>query len=93
MILGYLPKQRRTGLFSATQTSQVEDLVRAGLRNPVRVTVKEKALDGQDVNQRTPVTLKNYYMVGKNFTNLPQYRFLFTSKYCCFNFNLEFLVV
>ena len=34
--------QRRTGLFSATQTDQVEDLIRAGLRNPYRVTVKQK---------------------------------------------------
>jgi len=41
-ILGFLPKQRRTGLFSATQTHEVENLARAGLRNPVTVTVKEK---------------------------------------------------
>jgi ATP-dependent RNA helicase DDX55/SPB4 len=37
-----LPKQRRTALFSATQTKDVEDLIRAGLRNPVIVSVKEK---------------------------------------------------
>ena len=30
------------GLFSATQTDEVESLMRAGLRNPVRVTVREK---------------------------------------------------
>lgn len=41
-ILAFLPKQRRTGLFSATQTREVENLARAGLRNPVAVTVKEK---------------------------------------------------
>lgn len=41
-ILEFLPKQRRTGLFSATQTQEVENLVRAGLRNPVRISVKEK---------------------------------------------------
>ncbi|KAB1255726.1 ATP-dependent RNA helicase DDX55 [Camelus dromedarius] len=38
-ILEFLPKQRRTGLFSATQTQEVENLVRAGLRNPVRISV------------------------------------------------------
>ncbi|KAJ6656725.1 hypothetical protein lerEdw1_003612 [Lerista edwardsae] len=38
-ILGLLPKQRRTGLFSATQTQEVENLVRAGLRNPVRISI------------------------------------------------------
>lgn len=42
-ILTRLPKQRRTGLYSATQTEQVDELARAGLRNPVRVTVRVKA--------------------------------------------------
>ena len=42
LILQILPKQRRTGLFSATQTKDVDDLIRAGLRNPVLVSVKEK---------------------------------------------------
>jgi ATP-dependent RNA helicase DDX55/SPB4 len=39
-ILHKLPKQRRTGLFSATQTKKVRQLIRAGLRNPVIVSVK-----------------------------------------------------
>uniref|UniRef100_UPI00398ECF9C ATP-dependent RNA helicase DDX55 isoform X2 n=1 Tax=Pristiophorus japonicus TaxID=55135 RepID=UPI00398ECF9C len=61
VILGFLPKQRRTGLFSATQTQEVENLVRAGLRNPVRITVKEKGAVG-DSTQKTPLRLHNYYM-------------------------------
>ena len=60
-ILSYLPKQRRTGLFSATQTSEVEALIRAGLRNPVRVTVREKG-GVENLSQRTPATLKNFYL-------------------------------
>jgi ATP-dependent RNA helicase DDX55/SPB4 len=43
-ILTRLPKQRRTGLYSATQTEQVDELARAGLRNPVRVTVRVKTV-------------------------------------------------
>ncbi|KAK0531078.1 ATP-dependent rRNA helicase spb4 [Tilletia horrida] len=39
-ILAVLPKQRRTGLFSATMTDALGELVRIGLRNPVRVVVK-----------------------------------------------------
>ena len=39
-ILSRLPKLRRTGLFSATLTAQVQQLVRAGLRNPVMVDVQ-----------------------------------------------------
>ena len=42
-IVARLPKQRRTGLFSATQTEETEELARAGLRNPVRVTVRNAA--------------------------------------------------
>lgn len=30
-ILGYLPKQRRTGMFSATQTTELKQLIRAGI--------------------------------------------------------------
>lgn len=59
-ILSYLPRQRRTGLFSATQTKEVEALIRAGLRNPVLVSVTEKAA------QSTPELLNNYYIVTRN---------------------------
>lgn len=41
-IITHLPKQRRTGLFSATMTdaNALSELVRVGLRNPARVIVK-----------------------------------------------------
>ncbi|KAM3362421.1 DEAD-box ATP-dependent RNA helicase 18 [Capsicum galapagoense] len=42
-IISHLPKLRRTGLFSATQTEAVEELSKAGLRNPVRVEVRAEA--------------------------------------------------
>ncbi|ODM95708.1 ATP-dependent RNA helicase DDX55 [Orchesella cincta] len=41
-ILQMLPKQRRTGLFSATQTTEILKLIRAGLRNPVSVVVRDR---------------------------------------------------
>lgn len=56
-ILSYLPRLRRTGLFSATQTKELHQLIRAGLRNPALVTVKEKA------NISTPTNLKNNYVI------------------------------
>ncbi|XP_073999366.1 ATP-dependent RNA helicase DDX55 [Rhodnius prolixus] len=59
-ILEYLPKQRRTSLFSATQTRQLELLVRAGLRNPVIVAVKQQ---GAEVNVSTPKELINFYKI------------------------------
>ncbi|KAK2715550.1 ATP-dependent RNA helicase DDX55-like [Artemia franciscana] len=61
IILSYLPKQRQTSLFSATQTKEVEALARAGLRQPVRVSVVEKSMD--DTCLKTPSTLENYYLV------------------------------
>lgn len=65
-ILSFLPKQRRTGLFSATQTEETEKLLKAGLRNPVRITVKQKISNTEDACVRTPTTLKNYYLICKS---------------------------
>ncbi|TNN09953.1 ATP-dependent RNA helicase DDX55 isoform 4 [Schistosoma japonicum] len=69
-ILSFLPKQRRTGLFSATQTTRVEDLVRAGLRNPVRVTVSQQTVGelesmnkNKSLQQRVPSSLQNFYTI------------------------------
>nr|XP_057913641.1 ATP-dependent RNA helicase DDX55 [Doryrhamphus excisus] len=64
-ILSFLPKQRRTGLFSATQTQELEKLVRAGLRNPVRITVKEKGVAASST-QKTPSRLCNYYTICRS---------------------------
>jgi len=55
-IISGLPKQRRTGLFSATQAKDIDQLIRAGLRNPVLISVKEK-------EEVTPSSLQNFYTV------------------------------
>ncbi|XP_062182420.1 DEAD-box ATP-dependent RNA helicase 18 [Phragmites australis] len=69
-IISKLPKLRRTGLFSATQTEAVEELSKAGLRNPVRVEVKTEAKpmskdDGQQElgPSKTPLGLRLEYMI------------------------------
>ncbi|KAF9075786.1 DEAD-domain-containing protein [Rhodocollybia butyracea] len=71
-ILNHLPKQRRTGLFSATMTDAdaISELVRAGLRNPARIVVKVQAkrpkADGQTERlieeRRIPASLQNFYI-------------------------------
>lgn len=53
-IISRLPKLRRTGLFSATQTEAVEELSKAGLRNPIRVEVRAET---QLAPSRTPSSL------------------------------------
>lgn len=72
-LLSYLPKQRRTGLFSATMTEALSELVRVGLRNPVRVVVKVElkqrgASGGRDI--RMPATLSSFYHVSR-----PEHKF------------------
>lgn len=52
-ILGRLPKQRRTGLFSASVSEAVDQIVRVGLRNPVKIAVKVKGINGAE-DRRTP---------------------------------------
>ncbi|XP_025987943.1 probable ATP-dependent RNA helicase DDX55 homolog [Solenopsis invicta] len=64
-ILSYLPRLRRTGLFSATQTKQVQQLIRAGLRNPALIVVKEKS------NISTPINLKNNFTIVQPEYKLP----------------------
>jgi len=39
-ILSTMPKQRRTGLFSATMPSQLKNFIKIGMRNPYFVEVK-----------------------------------------------------
>lgn len=41
-IMSRLPKQRRTGLFSATLTSALQRLMKTGMRNPTHVCVRRK---------------------------------------------------
>ena len=53
-ILGRLPKQRRTGLFSASVSEAVDQIIRVGLRNPVKIAVKVKGTNGGE-DRRTPL--------------------------------------
>merc|ERR1712048_95762 len=59
LILATLPKQRRTGLFSATLNDNVIRLKKAGLRNPHSVSVKEKFRE----NVSTPLELRLKYSI------------------------------
>ncbi|TPX12490.1 uncharacterized protein E0L32_006902 [Thyridium curvatum] len=54
-MLKFIPRERRTYLFSATMSSKVESLQRASLRDPVRVSVSSS-------KYQTVSTLKQYYL-------------------------------
>ncbi|KAE8356539.1 ATP-dependent rRNA helicase spb4 [Aspergillus coremiiformis] len=60
-IIRRLPKQRRTGLFSASISEAVDQIVRVGLRNPVKVLVKVKGGSGAQ-DKRTPASLQMTYL-------------------------------
>ncbi|SCV71164.1 BQ2448_2752 [Microbotryum intermedium] len=82
-LLSHLPKQRRTGLFSATMSDGLSQLVRVGLRNPVKVVVKVEAKKHYDhkgaevkgVDRKTPASLQNGYVVC-----LPSFKFVTLSR-------------
>ncbi|RHZ06043.1 hypothetical protein DYB31_005336 [Aphanomyces astaci] len=56
-IVGYLPSERQTMLFSATQTKSIKDLARLSLNEPEYVAVHEKSTSA------TPSGLVQNYMV------------------------------
>jgi ATP-dependent RNA helicase DDX55/SPB4 len=63
-IIQRIPKQRRTGLFSATMSEAVNQLVKAGLRNPVRVVVKVENSKGNVITeQKIPSSLSIQYII------------------------------
>ncbi|KAL2687766.1 ATP-dependent rRNA helicase spb4 [[Neocosmospora] mangrovei] len=71
-ILSHLPKQRRTGLFSASVSEAVGEIIRVGLRNPVKIEVKVKMKDGGILeDRRTPASLQMTYMVKPASQKLP----------------------
>ena len=65
-IISRLPKQRRTGLFSATISDAiVGSLVRAGLRNPVKVVVKVRGIGASASDERrAPASLQMTYLLA-----------------------------
>ncbi|POR31714.1 ATP-dependent rRNA helicase SPB4 [Tolypocladium paradoxum] len=71
-IMSHLPKQRRTGLFSASVSEAVSEIIRVGLRNPVKIEVRVKMKDGGIIEDRkTPASLQMAYMVKPASQKLP----------------------
>ena len=65
-ILKKLPKQRRTGLFSATISSAGDTIFKTGMNNPVKVQVKTKNFLGEQQNAPTSLQL-SYMMLQPEF--------------------------
>lgn len=86
-ILTHLPKQRRTGLFSATMTDAdaLSELVRVGLRNPARIVVKVQSKKhrpkGTDDAQSTGTTIEERRIPAK-------YRHIINTAVSCLTLRL-----
>ena len=84
-IISKMPKQRRTGLFSATINSQIENIIKVGMRNPVYIDVKILDSDlkniqsifisKDEINKRNPentLVLFNYLEKKNEISNINQ---------------------
>lgn len=72
-ILDLVPKERRTGLFSASVSEAVDELVRVGMRYPFKISAKVRSKSGA-LDKRTPESLKLYHLTTKPTRKLPQLR-------------------
>ncbi|KAG7192222.1 ATP-dependent rRNA helicase spb4 [Scheffersomyces spartinae] len=63
LILKQLPKQRRTGLFSATISTAGDSIFRTGMNNPVKVVVKSKNPAVTTGSGSAPASLSIKYMM------------------------------
>lgn len=69
-ILELVPKERRTGLFSASVSEAVNELVRVGMRYPFKISAKVRSQTGA-LDKRTPESLKLCYVTCKPTTKIP----------------------
>ena len=73
-ILTLVPKERRTGLFSASVSAAVDELVRVGLRHPFKISAKVRSAQTGELDKRTPEALELRYLVTKPSHKIPVLR-------------------
>lgn len=69
-ILEVVPKERRTGLFSASVSAAVDELVRVGLRYPFKISAKVRSKSGA-LDKTTPESLRLYHIITKPVNKVP----------------------
>jgi ATP-dependent RNA helicase DDX55/SPB4 len=70
-ILDLVPKERRTGLFSASVSQAVNELVRVGMRYPFKISARVRSQQTGALDKRTPESLKLCYVVTKPTKKIP----------------------
>ncbi|CAI5759768.1 unnamed protein product [Candida verbasci] len=79
-ILKRLPKQRRTGLFSATLSSAGDSIFKTGMNNPVKIQVKSKNSSGE-INQTPQSLTLSYMMIDPEYKLTTLLQLLSTSQF------------
>lgn len=79
-ILELVPKERRTGLFSASVSEAVDELVRVGMRYPFKISAKVRNRQTGALDKRTPESLKLCYVVTKPTQKLPKLKKILESS-------------
>ncbi|KAK3670277.1 ATP-dependent rRNA helicase spb4 [Recurvomyces mirabilis] len=69
-ILELVPKERRTGLFSASVSEAVNELVRVGMRYPFKISAKVRSKSGA-LDKKTPEALRLCYLTCPATQKLP----------------------
>lgn len=70
-ILELVPKERRTGLFSASVSQAVDELVRVGMRYPFKISARVRSQQTGALDKRTPESLKLCYLASEPTGKLP----------------------
>lgn len=73
-ILDAVPKERRTGLFSASVSEAVNELVRVGMRYPFKISARVRSSGTGALDKRTPESLKLCYLTLKPTQKVPALR-------------------
>jgi ATP-dependent RNA helicase DDX55/SPB4 len=79
-ILDLVPKERRTGLFSASVSEAVNELVRVGMRYPFKISARVRSQQTGALDKRTPESLKLCYLATKPTTKIPALRKLLQER-------------
>ncbi|KAF2716657.1 DEAD-domain-containing protein [Polychaeton citri CBS 116435] len=78
-ILDALPKERRTGLFSASVSEAVNELVRVGMRYPFKISAKVRSKSGA-LDKRTPESLRLSFIACKPSHKLPKLKHIMAEQ-------------
>lgn len=73
-ILDQLPRQRRTGLFSATMPTQLKNLIKTGMRNPfvVEVITESQGIFASNKDSKKSIKIQQFDTLNSSKQEIDQ---------------------